>query len=95
MSSLGSSSSEHGPARDWSAAEDMDGQLTGMSAPTFATGGHIPLRASDPIRLTGEPRGRRRGGNDRMVLAIALVISSIIMAACCIAGLAVYNTAGL
>ncbi len=50
-----------------------------------------PKRPPDPIGPFLRPPGPRRRSRDWPVLVFALIVSVLVMAGCCIAGLAVYT----
>ena len=53
-----------------------------------------PTRPLDPIRPYIAPRTGRRRRSDWPVLLFALIVSSLIMAGCCIVGFAIYTAYG-
>jgi hypothetical protein len=67
-----------------------------VETPDEATAPPLPppiLPNVPPFQRTAAPgRRTRRGRNDWSALVIALVVSALVMAACCLAGLALFTT---
>jgi hypothetical protein len=51
-----------------------------------------PVPPTTPFLPPGPSRRGARKGNDWTALVVALVVSTVIMAACCLAGLALFST---
>jgi hypothetical protein len=51
----------------------------------------LPPKPPPPLRSYTRRRPLRRDTKDRMALVVALIVSSVVMAACCLAGLAFFS----
>ena len=97
MASVGSGSSDGDPQADPPADTDLDGSIP----VDFIQGrGHVQDRASideytgqiprEAFRPYVAPPVTRRRRSDWPVLVFALIVATLVMAGCCLAGFAVY-----
>lgn len=92
MVSVGSGSPDEDPPVDSPLYPELEGYLPAPGPVGYTAGrGQVPpARSHEAFKPYVAPRVTRRRRSDWPVLVFALIVATLVMAACCIAGFAVY-----